>query len=260
MKFVGYGRVSPGADEIPLSTQKHACQRFCEQNKHAFVRWWEDECEGTKQLLDRENFPEVVRHVANNEIDGILVWDHKKLSTDPAISAGVKPLFQMAINEEIEVYTPEGPVDFTESPEQETEMVGDAMKTLSATVGKWQTQVNKFRIREAAQEKLEKGEMEAISKPPFGIETDKQRFENRDEVYEYYPDDREEDNFKTAIKILNEFGHNDTSPWDTGVDPTLTAIAKKYDVSRYIVKSVWKNQETHRRVAEEHRPELTILF
>ena len=261
MRVVAYGRVRPGGNEIPLSTQKHACQRFCEQNKIDLGGWWGDECEPETPLLNRDQFPEIVRVVSTQEVDGILVYELDRISTNPGIVAGLPALIKATVKEDITIYTPEGEQDLTESPDPEMSMVASAMTQVTDAFDEWQSLIKSFRIRESLHDHIEKGERSKIGRPPFGLESDRQRFENRDRVWRYYPDDQgDRDRFKVAIQILNEFAHADTDPWDTGTEPTITGTADKYDVTRSQVESVWKNQKTFREVAEEHRDDLLILF
>lgn len=260
MRFVSYGRVDPGADEIPLLTQKHACQTFCEREKHAFEKWNSDECKANTPLLERDGFSKCMRHAVNNDIDGILIYNWRILSNDIGIVAGLKPLFTMTFDDQNFLYTPEGELDFSDSEDPEVITITSSMNTLSQTVNVWKDKMRSFKIKDSLHKTIQDGEIKRIANPPYGLESDKARFENRSRVREYYPDDREDDRFKTAIQVLNTFAHENTTPDEKDRRPTKYTVAKEYGIWPNSVDSIWKHQETYREVAKKHRPELTILF
>lgn len=261
MKLVAYGRVNPNISEVPLKTQKYSCQRFCEQNKYSFESWFEDECHGEKSLLERDGFYELYHFMTNNDIDGILTYDWRRVSTDVGIVAGLKPLFFVSFRKEIDLYTPEGKVNFEESEDIEQVKIGKSMNTLTSMIEDWRDAMSRFKMKDSINKVIEEDGVKRVGSQPYGLETDKQRFENRSRVHEYYPDDRgEEDKFKTAIRILNDFAHNGTSPYHKDVRPNVNDMYDKYGVQVSVIKTIWKYQKTYKEVAEEHRPDLTILF
>jgi len=257
MRFVAYGRVAPETSEIPLSTQKSACHRFCEREDHGFEGWYTDECLGDLPFFERDGFSLVLEKLTSGDVDGILTYERNRVSSDPGRVSSLRPLTQMFLGREIPVWTPEGEVDLSESPDPETYVVADAMVSLTTAVEGWSNKMSDLKRRASMLEKIEEGH--ALGRLTFGLESDRQRFENRSTVNEILPDDRKEDNFKEAISILNEFGHRGTTPMEPS-EPTADSVSKKYGHTVSTIKNIWKNAETYREVAEEHRPELTLLF
>lgn len=261
MKVVAYGRVEEGVAEVPLKTQEHTCRHFCEQENHSFERWFTDECSAEDPLLDRNGVTKLFQHlVFNEDIEAILTYDWKRLSTDPVMVGGLQPVLDMGFDRDIELLTPEGEIDLTQHPDPQNALVGRVMDTTTEMMGKWQRKLRSIRVRESLNELLDHDDFGPVI-PPYGIETDKQRYENRKRVREYLPDDAgDTDHFKAAIQILNEYGYNDTSPHDTKIEPTPNQIRKKYGVSTSKQKTMWKYQKTYKEIADKHRSDVTILF
>lgn len=111
-------------------------------------------------------------------------------------------------------------------------------------------------VKPGMEKKRERGE--PFHRPPYGMTTNKQKH-GAPEATEWVPKDDER--FKRAIQILNEYGYRDSSP-DADDSPAAGTIGGKYGLSSPTdtVRSIWKNREIYREVAEKHRPELAIMF
>lgn len=262
MEIVAYGRVSPTGGEIPLVTQERACERWCEDEEHAMRHWFTDECSPNEPLLERDGFREIIRWMTNNECDGIVVYSQDRISRNPGIVASFKPLTKICFGETKSLYTIEGEIDLSDSEDDEERIVGQAMASLTSTVDRWRRTRQEFRRQESLNKRIEEVGFNPMAKPAWGLETDKQRFEERDKVYEYCPDDRGEiDKFRMAVEIINKFHYEDTTPHTKDVRPTAGDITDEYPIStKSAVKNLWDKRETFKDVAENYREELTVLW
>lgn len=113
-------------------------------------------------------------------------------------------------------------------------------------------------VRETLQAKRKRGE--PIGRPPFGLTTDKIKH-GTDEATEYLPKDEKQDDFKTAIQILNEYAYIGGGPGDDDTPPPGT-IGKEYGLASPTdtVRSIWEKRRLYKKVAKKHRPELSLLF
>lgn len=261
MRVVGYGRASEQGVEIPLVTQKRGVQQFCEDNGHAFEKWYSDECDGDTPLLERDGFTDMLRWATDEGMDAVVVWHWERLSPDPAITASFEPLTKVCFGEAIPLWDTEGPIRLDKSEVPEHQIVGDAMAQLVQQIESWRRAMDSFRKKESLQKLLE-NEEHRVGQAPWGLETDKQRFENRDRVFEYYPDDRgESDKFEQAIEILNWFAMENTNPHERDIAPTARDIMREYDITTVdAVKGLWDRRETYREIAEKRRPDLRVRF
>jgi len=261
MKCVGYGRVHDGASEVPLKTQEHTCRHFCEQENHSFEKWFTDECKGDEPFIDRDGATDLLRWLSFNEdITGVLTYDWERISTDPVGVAVLDPVFHMGFQRDIHLLTPDGEIDLTQHPDPQNALVGRLMNETVEIMDTWKAKLSSIRIRKSLNALIDSDEFSPIA-APYGLESDKQRYENRQRVRQYLPDDQGDvDKFKRAVQILNEYAYNDTSPEDLNIEPTPVMLEKKYGVSTQKQKTMWKYQETYREVADKHREDVTVVF
>jgi DNA invertase Pin-like site-specific DNA recombinase len=260
VEIVAYGRVSPTGGEIPLVTQKRACERWCESEEHAMRQWITDECESTKPLLQRDGFKEIVRWMTNNECDGVVVYSQDRISRNPGVVASFRPLTKVIFDDAKSIYTIEGEIDLSQSEDDHERYVGQAMASLTSTIEGWRQAHVEFRKKESLNQRIEELGFNPKTPPPWGLVTDKQKFD-RDRVYEYVPDEHEEDNFRIAVEILNTFAYEDTTPHNEDVSPTAKEIVKEYPMSSSdVIRRMWDHRETYRDVVEKYREELTVLW
>lgn len=114
------------------------------------------------------------------------------------------------------------------------------------------------RVKETLEAKKKRGE--PVGRPPFGLTTDKQKHD-ADEAREYLPKDEKQDDFKTAIRILNEYAYIDAEPGDEDAPPPGT-IGREYGLASPTdtVRAIWDKRRLYKKVAEKHRDDLAILF
>lgn len=259
MKLVGYARVDPELRALPIDTQQDACKDFATNKDHEIVSWCVDEC-GDSALLERDGFQRVIQRVLEENVDGILVYEWTRISEEKVQISALKPLFYHGIGETLPLYTPDGKVEFHSSEDPEKVLLDEAMGYVVNAMDQWEKTISNIKKRESLQELIDTGNRKRIGRPPFGLETDKKRFENRKKVHKYYPDDRGQvDKFRIAIEILNEFSYNDTTPY-TPTSPSATEISNEYGVDVSVVETIWEYRDTYRKVAKSHRDGLTLLF
>jgi DNA invertase Pin-like site-specific DNA recombinase len=257
MKLAGYGRADNG--DVPLNTQERAVTQYCVDNGHDLVTWQTDEIGGESSPFERDGFNEALRYILNEGADGVISYSWRQYSTDVVTTAALEPLFEIAYTEDAVIYTTDGELSFGESEDAREHVVGQAMAELTTMIPEWRRTLQGLKTKESIQALIERGEYKGGA-PPYGLETDKQRY-GRDKVYEYLPDDQDdEDKFKQAIEILNHFALKETTPHDREQDPTAKSVGREYGINSPVVETIWENQETYRDVAEEHRPEVTLYF
>lgn len=256
MKVVAYGRVGERV-EVPLGKQRDMCKEWADEEGHEWVGWWEDEEQGDTDPNSRDGWVCLLRSMMRNKADAILVSDWTRVSTDPAHVASMSAVSQMTLGKDVDLWTPDGPVDFNNT---EYEEVQRAMDVLSESVEEWRSTNHSVKTKESINKTIKHTGPYAIGKTPHGVIRDKKKFTERSQTYEVVPDDREEDHFREAVEVLNEFAYQETTPYHLDKDPTPSKMASEFDLRRSTIKAIWKHRETYRELAEKFRPELTVLW
>lgn len=117
-------------------------------------------------------------------------------------------------------------------------------------------------IQEVIEDKKERGE--PVTRQPFGLTTDKQRYGDRYYATEVVPEaDGGEDKVIKAVQICNAIHLNGIDPEKPGQMPRPQRIGHEHgfgENAKARVRSIWRNRDKYARIAREWTPNVVILW
>lgn len=267
MKLVGYARVSSDEQDTSIENQLSMIESFCEESGEGEFSGphqlagvhWDENVSGSTRPSDRPGFAELMACLEQDEdIEGIVVKSFSRLSRDIEQMLAHRVIAtEYNLDRDLEILQvtpwtrgrrslPHLSARLILEAEDIQQEANDAMVFIfSQLLSQWEIIESSKRIRRGLEEKQKRGE--PIGRPPFGLTTDKQKL-GTEKATEYLPDDE----FDTAIEVLNEYGKNGSSSYE---------LAQRFDLSSSaLVDRLWENRDIYREIAESRRPELEIGF
>lgn len=260
---LGYARISDedDDDETSLDGQEEDIENYCKEHDYKLVKCFKDRnVSGATDPLNRDGFSKLFQTLQEDERIGMVlirkgdrVWRGEpvsrverdlELKLDRRVDfLKVKPT---GIEESIQ--------DLKNSDNPTQQQMGKMMEnSLSDTEGMKVAKAKEDGKRFIAEKRAAD---QPFHRPPRGITTDKQKFEDQNRATDWAPvDDADEDynEFDTCIEMLNEMATTEMSPYQVG---------KEFDVPNpdRKMKNLWDNRDVYRAVAQAHRPQLGVNF
>jgi len=266
MEVVGYYRTSPGTNDegTSLPGQRDDVRDFCEEKSWDLVDEFEDEDVSGRKVppQDRDGFSELLGLLSDRpSIEAIVCRKKDRISRSAKVLMTLDMFFEIQIGRDIEIYFASGDERLGDDSEPDDPM--DAlMMEMTSYLKNMLSELEAVMTAQSTQEALrrKKKRDEPVGSTPYGLVTDKEKFENRDRATEYRPDDRDIDHFRICVQILNDFESRDTDPWDSPAGPVGDEYGMDHSNPTVGVRNLWERRDLYREVAERHRPDLPVLF
>ena len=263
---LGYARTSPGTNEegTSLPGQKQDIRDFCDERDWNLLYIFEDEDVSGRKTppQEREGFSEMLGWLSErSNIDKIVVREKKRVARDTKVLMTLDMFWDTQVGREIDIYSvvQDGPIgvnEYGDSDDPMEKMMGELFQYMKNMMSELEAAMTAQNTRESLRRKKERGE--PVGSIPWGLTTDKQKH-GEDQATEYLPDDEDEDHFRTAIQIINDFEDRGKDPHEDSAAPVGRKYGMDHSNLTVGVRNIWDKRELYRQVAEDHRPDLTVL-
>ena len=268
MKSVlGYARTSPGTNDegTSLPGQKKDIEDYCDEKDWDLIKIYQDEDVSGRKVppQERDGFSELLGYLNDNKnIDTIVTRKKSRISREAKTLMTLDMFFEMNVGKEIDIYSVEvdgkiGQSEMANSDDPMEAMMGEMFEYMKNMLQELEAAMTAQSTRESLRRKKKRGE--PVGSTPYGLTTDKQKYEDIDEATEYLPNDESTDHFKICIQIINHFNHENTNPYDGPAGPVGEEYKIEHSNPTVGVRNIWDKRDLYVSIAKEHRPELTIL-
>jgi DNA invertase Pin-like site-specific DNA recombinase len=267
-RVVGYARTSPGTNDegTSLPGQKKDVEDYCDENGWDLAEIFSDEDVSGRKVppQERDGFSDLLGVLNENDgIDTIVTRKKSRISRDTKTLMTLDMFFEMQVGRDIKIWSVEadGPIgqsDVDEDADPMDKMMYEMMEYMKNMLKELEAAMTAQSTRESLRRKKSRGE--PVGSTPYGLTTDKQKFDHVQEATEYLPDDEDDDHFKTCVQIINDFVQRDTDPYEGAASPVGREYGMDHTNLTEGVRNVWEKRDMFKEIAEKHRDDLTVLW